>query len=534
VEHVRRGGFLLALAAALAFGACYDLTVTNPNEPDGARALASPEDAVALVAGSFNVWFSANYSYFGAGAALSNAAFQHTSPWACCGMEEFSRIPRVAFRDESLSASNMTWAWTHAYLALRAVADGLAALEAPGAAGALTPEEMDRVRAFGRFVQGLGHATIAVMYAEGFVVDETVDPAARGQALGYDALMERAMGYLDECAALSEHASWTLPESWMKAALPAPELARVAHSMKARYRAAVARTPAGREAVDWNAVVADVDAGIISDLILDMDEESGWENEALGYGTYAGWSQLGFFVYGMADQSGSYQLWNALPMRDKMPVVNGRPMLIVTPDLRFPRGSTVAEQRLAPGRYFRIQGEGTEYGDTWARPDRGTWRWSWYKHARGEEYWTEPQGSLQPEIRLSEMHLLKAEALYRLGNRSGAAALANESRVEAGLSPTDASGTNTSCVPRLPDGQCGDLLEMLKWEKRMETTFQGPMASLWYFDGRGWGDLWKDSFVQLPMPCDDATILGSPCEPAGGPGGPDAAEPSVYGWNGEG
>ena len=81
MEHVRRGAFLLALAAALLLGACYDLTVTNPNEPDRARALASPEDAVALVSGSFKTWFSGNYSYFGAGAALSNAAFQHTSPW---------------------------------------------------------------------------------------------------------------------------------------------------------------------------------------------------------------------------------------------------------------------------------------------------------------------------------------------------------------------------------------------------------------------------------------------------------------------
>jgi len=533
VDHVRRGAFLLALAAALAFGACYDLTVTNPNEPDRARALASPEDAVALVAGSFNVWFSANYSYFGAGAALSNAAFQHTSPWACCGMEEFSRIPRVAFRDESPSASNMTWTWTHAYLALRAVADGLAALEGQGAAGALTPEEMDRVRAFGRFVQGIGHATIAVMYAEGFVVDETTDLAAGEAALRYDALMERAMAYLDESAALSKNGSWTLPMSWMQAPLTGPELARVAHSMKARYRTASARTPAEREALDWSAIMADVDAGITSDLMLDMDDDHGWHNDALGYGTYWSWSQLGFFIYGMADQSGNYQRWDALAMRDKSPVVDDRPMLIVTPDLRFPQGSTVAEQRLSPGRYFRIQGEGAEDGETWARPDRGTWRWSWYKHARGEEYWRD-LAYVQPEIRIAEMHLLQAEARYRLGDRAGAAALVNHTRVAAGLSPTDAAGTNTSCVPRLPDGTCGDLLEMLKWEKRMETTFQGPMASLWYFDARGWGDLWKDSFVQLPIPCQEATILGLACARAGGSGGPDAAEPSGYRWNGEG
>ena len=68
----------------------------------------------------------------------------------------------------------------------------------------------------------------------------------------------------------------------------------------------------------------------------------------------------------------------------------------------------------------------------------------------------------------------------------------------------------------------------------METTFQGPFAALWYFDGRGWGDLWKDSFVQLPVPCSEATKLFRECATAGGPTGPDSAALSTYRWIGEG
>ena len=105
----------------------------------------------------------------------------------------------------------------------------------------------------------------------------------------------------------------------------------------------------------------------------------------------------------------------------------------------------------------------------------------------------------------------------------------------AGLNPADATGTNTSCVPKLPDSTCGGLFEMLKWEKRLENTFRGPSGTGWYFDGRGWGDLWKDTFVHLPIPCAEAQVLQLlPCGTFGGPGGEGGAPLSNYKWNGEG
>ena len=140
-----------------------------------------------------------------------------------------------------------------------------------------------------------------------------------------------------------------------------------------------------------------------------------------------------------------------------------------------------------------------------------------------------------PEITLVEMRLLKAEGLYRSGNRAGAAAIVNETRVPAGLNATDGAGTNTSCVPRLPDGSCGDLWEMLKWEKRMETVWTGVAGVGWYFDGRGWGDLWKDTPLQFPIPCREIQILQMmPCNTYGGPGGEMGSPGSTYHFPGEG
>jgi hypothetical protein len=292
--------------------------------------------------------------------ALSNAAFQHNAPWANAGMEKYGRIPRVAFvnRVSDGDYNYLTRSWFYSYRAIAAVAGGLRALERTRDKVRLSEDQLASARAFGKFVQGMAHATVAVLFAEGFVVDE-FSPLVRaggtpvpdpGRPVSYAQVMEAAKGYFEECIVLSSGAGWILPDGWMKARLTGPELARAAHSMRARYAAAVARTPAERVALDWGAILFDVDAGITEDLILRMDDEDGWSNDVLGYGTYFGWSQMAYFIYGMADQSGNFQTWNALePERQADHTIDGNPVLIVTPDLRFPRGSTLEAQREAPG-----------------------------------------------------------------------------------------------------------------------------------------------------------------------------------------
>lgn len=539
----------LAVGSLLLFGAtaCADLEVVNQNDPDADRSLVTAGDVISLVGGSFNSWFYGNYNYYGPAMATSNAAFQHNAPWANAGMEKYGRLPRIAFIN-SISDSDyeyMTRNWFYAYRAIAAVADGVRALEDPDVQAELEPEEILRAQAFAKYVQGIAHASLAVFYAEGIVVDENTALVDQGGVMvpdpdppvDYTALMTVALGYFDQCITLSANASWTLPEEWMAAALTGPELAQVAHSMKARYRASNARTWTERQAVDWDAVIADVDAGITEDYVPYYDDYGGWSLDILGYGAYPYWSQMAYFVYGMADQSGNFQEWNALPLATKHHSRDsgaGEPFLIITPDLRFAQGTSVDEQRLNEGLYFRVNRPGTETGYTWKRPDRGQWRWSWYKHTRGSDYWDDEIFD-QAEIRMEEMNLLKAEGLFHNGSPGLAAAIINVTREAAGLNPTGATGTNTDCVPKLPDGTCGGLFEMLKWEKRMENTFKGPMGNSWYFDSRGWGDLWKDTFLQLPIPCGEANVLNLlPCQSFGGPGGEMAAPLSNYAWNGEG
>ena len=538
--RIMKHGLVAAALVLLGTTACADLEVTNLNEPDQTRALETAGDLESLVAGSFNTWFGGTYDYSGPGLFLSNASFQHTAPWANAGMEKYARLPRIAIVNDAADPyyGNFTYPWYQMYSALAATADGLRALdETPALVDELGSDRVTRIRAFGKFVQGMATASVAVLYDKGFIVDETValtDDAGAPlpqEAVDYNAMMAAAQGYFDDAIALASAADFTIPSNWMSVDVSAAQLVEIAHSMSARYRAAVARTPEERAAVDWNAVIADVDAGLQESWIMDMDAENGWYNEVIDYGTYPGWAENPYFVMGMADQSGSYQRWLDIPLSNRVPNPAGQdPILIITPDTRFPQGSTVAEQEENPGSLYVIPGWGI--GNVWARPDRGSWRWSYYWHVESElyTYWEDFDW---PEVDVAEMQLLKAEGLYRTNDMAGAADIVNVTREAAGLNATDAAGTNTSCVPRLPDGSCGDLLEMIKWEKRLENRMKGLFSAPWYFDSRGWGDLYRGTYLQFPAPCRELQVLNMlPCYTFGG-SNDFASTGSTYAWPGE-
>ena len=521
--------FLVGSVLLLGASACADLDVVNPNDADAARALASAGDVESLIVGGYNTVFNGVYAYNGPEMFLSNASFQHNAPWANAGMEHYGRIPRIAIVNDAADNNYgyFTRPWFYSYRAIAAVSDGLRAIEKdPDLASDIGAANLIRDKAFAKFILGMAHGYIGITFDKGFIVDEKTDVAAVQVAKPAAEVVAAALKYFDEAITLAGQGSFTLPFGWMQANVTSADLQRIAYSMKARFRAAVARTPTERAAVDWTAVISDVDKGIKATFFQEMDANTGWYQEGMDYGTSDGWSEASYWIYGMADQSGNYQKWLALTVANKHPKLpDGSPTLIVTPDLRFPQGSTLAAQQASRGKYISTP---TGIAGVWARPDRGTWRWSYYYTHRFELYnfWEDFNHA---EINIAEMNLLKAEGLYRKGDLAGAATLINISRTANGLNATNAAGLNTSCVPKLPTGTCGNLLEMLKWEKRLELQFQGLYGAPWYFDGRGWGDLWIGTPLQFPAPCKELQVLNLlPCYSFGATGGQSAAPLSTY------
>jgi hypothetical protein len=125
---------------------------------------------------------------------------------------------------------------------------------------------------------------------------------------------------------------------------------------------------------------------------------------------------------------------------------------------------------------------------------------------------------------VSEMDLLKAEALIRLGRAAEAVPLINKTRIANGQLPpvtVDGPPDEPGCVPRKLDGQCGSLWDALRYEKRMEGL--GVTGVIAYFDARGWQTLPENSILQLPVPGSELATLLVANYTFGGPGGESSA-----------
>ncbi|HEX9885263.1 MAG TPA: hypothetical protein VGA70_02200 [Longimicrobiales bacterium] len=527
----------VAALAAFVVAGCVDLEIMNPNAADAERALSTDTDIEALIGGGWRSWWNCSSSSNGPGPILMTMAYQHSATAANFGMVEFSGWPKTAAHAAPSNVyygNNVGYCWTQLYRGVSAVVDGLKALE--GGAVTLPADRLARVNAFGYFVLGLAHGSAALLYDQGYIYDPTISVDDVSLQPHGD-VMTAALGYLDQAIAAASGQSFTIPGTWMSRDVSAAELARLAYSYKARFRANVARTPTERAAVNWASVIADVDKGITETWEVDVRSATGFSSGTLvNIHRYGAWGQLTYQVLGMADGSGQYQKWLALPPDSRHPNLSvdqtSDPFLIITPDTRFPQGADRETQSAAANRgsLFHIYTGTGGYSVGWLRPDRGTFRWSYYRYHAQDMWLSSVTRTDQPEFTLAEARLLKAEGLLRTGSQGGAAAIVNETRTAAGLNATDAAGTNTSCVPKLPSGQCGSLLEMLKWEVRLETMYKGLNMAPWYFHGRGWGDLAEGVALQLPAPGRELEILGMPSYTFGGPGGESAAPVGTYGY----
>lgn len=531
----------LLVAASVATG-CLDLEVMHPGAPNRDRALRDVNDMEQLIAGSFRNVYNISNSVSGVSPILKTMSYQHAATAANYGMVDFSypgssRVHHLA-SDPYYAEFAQTWIWI--WRAVAAVNEGLVSIREEGMSLPTSGSEGNRAaraQAYGYFVLGLAHATAALMYDQGYIYDPTI-PEDAIQLVPHTDVMAAAMQYFDRAIEEATGVTFTIPETWMPRQLTAPQFIQLTYSYKARFRAAVARNPEERAAVDWAQVMADIDRGITQTYTWNQRTSTSWTNGVASSNfRFGSWGQAQYHFYGMADQSGKYQEWMSREPWTRHPNLSPDqsedPFLIVTPDLRFARGSTIEEQSQTAnrGRILEFSTRSGGFANQWTRPDRGPFRWSYYR-VHHLDAWQSPASNRHdwPEMRIEEMRLLRAEALYRMGDREGAAAIVNQTRTAAGLSPTDATGVNSDCVPKLPNGECGDLFEMLKWEVRLETLYSGLYQAPWYFHGRGWGDLPHGTPLQFPVPGREAFMLGIPLYTFGGVGNAGAAPINTYGF----
>lgn len=525
IKHAFTRAAALGLAL-VAIGCDSPLEVDNENNPDRNRVLATAADVEALVRDSYLQAKRPLLSADGINMQLGAVAFENSPMAANFGMIERSAFPRTAIINTASNqfAPEYYEVWAGSYSAIRSASDGLAKLDEGVSLGNAVADA--RVRAFGKFVLGFAHAVLAITYDQASIYDETTPILPVQPLVPYGEVMAAALGYMDEAIALAEaNPTMTFPSDWMGVEVDNETFVQIVRSYKARYRAQVARNETERAAVDWAAVIADAAAGITSDY-APSDDDNRWDYWMQDYMSFKGaWHQVPYVVSGMADTSGAYEAWMATPIGERTAIV------IATPDRRFPRGTTLEAQRLAPGTQIRAKTNNSGEGG-WIRAERGTWRWSHYLDDRFADYYD--AGNFQspiPVITVTEMDLLRAEGYIQTGQPALALPLINATRVgEGGLPPATlagAQGQGNGCVPQLPDGTCGDLLETLKWEKRRE--FFSTVYGGWYFDSRGWGDLPQGTFLHYPVPAKELEVRQLPLYTFGG-SGEGSAPVGTYGY----
>jgi hypothetical protein len=547
------------LAGLVGLGAC-ELEVQNPNNPDTDRVLARPQDVEALLGGQYTRWHIATYgnsisTVLGMANVLS---FENFSTLANNGQGQVIGIPRPILDNaigNGFASEHRRMYFIHHEVS-RIASTVLGRLDGGLSLGSEAQD--NRARSFAQFMRGLSLGYLALIYDSAAVVTPETSTEDPGELEGYQGVMAAALDALqlaiDQAnAGGAGGQGFPLPGTWIPGptSMSSTEFIRLIRSYRARLRANVARNPAERAAVDWDAVIADAQNGITADHKNEMSTTNGpffqWLRQWMTFGL---WHQMSPFVIGMADKSGSYADWVSQDLL-RNPNATVGPFFMITDDLRFPQGGDRAEQQDdvpdpcpqtgCGQRYFRNRATGKDQltGPAWGWSQYDNVRFSAW-HLQGDPGKTAGNGLL-PFFTKAELDMLEAEGHIRKSNFAAAAVLINKTRTANGLDAITAlDGTSpvpggAACVPKVPSGttvSCGNMMEAMKYEKRIETNM--THFAPWFLDGRGWGDIAEGTGVCWAPPYEDLQARGRTAtiySTGGlGTGNVCTASKGAYGW----
>lgn len=550
---LRTAGLMKGAAAALCVlllgvGAC-ELDVSNPNAPDTERVLATPGDVESLIVSSFNAYWDVSQSNIagivsecagsGSGwlAALTNMADHSTSGWGNYGMSTFGGEPREALPNSRADEDGclMSNAWFRAYQGIAAAREGLLAMGDGLSEGeGVELQNPQRARAWAKFSQGLLHGWLAMIYDQAFVVDETVplvDDAGNAVDLpfaSYQEMLNASLGYFQQALDIANANQFTTPGTWLNGrSLTSDEFASLVHGYMARLTVRNARNPSERNGMDWSVIENHLDNAHTFDLIIQGDLGAWWTGLKV-------WSKLGApgqfaavdqRTVGPGDVSGAWENYVNAPIDERFPFD------VESPDQRIPEASPGVEvgcllglDHPACGNPPLLIGYNTS---TWfpAQPALLS-HYSSYETIIGTQCnFTQPDFSWTGQVcefTQRDLSFLKAEARMQQGDMEGGADILNDFRVQNGELPeANANGVQDQspdeCVPQRADGTCGDLWDVLAYERFINLL--GETSGSAWADKRGWGRLQPGTAIHLPVPARELETIGEDIYTFGGEAG---------------
>jgi hypothetical protein len=544
---------------ALVLTGCWNkglLDVPNVNNPDVARTYSSAAGVEGVIASTFQQIWATEIGCMGCiQTQAHNLAMENYSELNNFTMNVRSLLPRapiVNSRGNSAASDNYN-PYLNQSKVTRNAANGIQAMDrllianAPVTNALGSPAQDVRARSFAYFTIGWALGGLALAYDSAGIVTPATFNGSFPPLSGYQDVAKAALAMLDSAILVANSPNATvgangfpLPTTWISGlAITQAQFIQLVRTQKARIRAGIARTPAERAAVDWAAVIADAQAGITADFVVTLSVAAGWS----GASTYdvaqvysLGWGSMDNMILGMADTSGAFANFIGTPISSR----NGA-FLIRSPDQRLPQGATRAAQLadtplpLPKGRYFQNRDPGSD------TPVAG-YGFSFYDHRRYYAIRSNNGNGPWTAINKIEIDMLQAEGYIRQGNFAAAKTLIDASRARNGLPSigniasvsTPIQGGANSCVPQVPQPPgfntvgCGNIMEAMKWEKRMETVMS-CMYLCWFTDSRGWGDLAQNTALNWPVPYQEMDARLQPFYSLGG-GAPASAPIGTYGY----
>lgn len=479
--------FVLGTAALLTASACADLDVTNPNNPDIKRALASGEDVKNIAVSTVNSWYL-TATYLEPYMMLSVTSDNGAANFGNFGMRFNNLEPRAPYVNNSAGGDRAVTEspWNFNYGTLGAANDVLIAIDN----GVEVPNgETAKYKALAQFSQAASLANIAILFDQGFVVDEK-SGGTTPEFKKYPEVSAAAMAKWDALIAGLNGKNDTYDVSVIPIAagpLTSGMLSRMANTMAARTLAYTARTPAENAAVNWAKVVSYAEKGLSGtagagapyDFTV-VGDNNNWYSYIAFYGDEPTWLRVDMRLINIMDPNSPAKFTGTIP----------------------PAG-TSADARFASDFQFH----GAVIGD----PARGIYMQSPYSHKRYRFHArTSPSAATGPVpyVLQAENDLLWAEGLIRSGGSlATAASLINKTRVTRGqLTPATAA-----------DG-AAKLLDYVYYERVVELLNTSGTELM---DGRRFDKLQPGTLRHLPVPAKELEILRLPIYTFGGVGLPD-------------
>jgi hypothetical protein len=533
----------LALAVAGTLGGC-ELNVENPNAPDAPRAFVDPAGLQQLLGGAFRTWVETRGDYFHA-LPLTAMADNYTASWNNAAIRFYSSVgsdcparcgwTNSATAPEAAGGPSVESAWYGYYTVfssgtdvLRAINDGICFDANCATDNTLT----SRNKTIAKMLQGMALAGIALLYDQGFAVDEDTDfsdPLAIPFSSRED-MRALALQKFEDAYTEAGVKTWSTPAEWMGVGAGRSysnlQIRQVVRSMQAELIALYPRNGAENTAAAWSTVASLAAQGVSAAPAFD------WEFFIDVTGRECGLDCVKTWGNSIGTMRVDTRMAAILTTNHQNPwpeAAGGNPCPTIprNGDLRVGDGTWGPEDDFnGYSTTAATANAGTDYacsGVVIFPAARGQYHQSNLQHIRyqGLAYRGEnlpgSDGTGQDPFYTRGMNdLLWAEGLIRGGgSRAQAATLINNTRVtRGGLVPL----TGTEGDPAL--------LAALQYEQEIEFMGQGGTT---FFNRRRIDGLQTGTPRHMPVPAKELDVLVREVYTFGGPGKPDMAPGSEAG-----